>query len=185
MPPDARNPPRGTSRPPAAKLCAPPRIGIATAKSTISSLAVVKLVVGLETAHRQHVFQHGAQLRLTPAAARLDVAEQALDVADLRRHRLDIAQRLLHRRELIDDAREALLHLLFDRRMELLIHHRLHLGQPLLVALTQVSVSCFSALSRSVVSCRSSVAPMRRCSSTADRPAERPSTCRDGRSLRP
>jgi hypothetical protein len=97
----------------------------------------VQLVVGLETAHRQHILEHRAELRLAPAAARLHVAEQTLDVADLRRHRLDIAERLLHGRELIDDAREALLHLLLDRGMKLLVYHRLHLGEPLLVAFPQ------------------------------------------------
>ena len=95
----------------------------------------MQLVVGLEAAHRQHILEHRAQLRLAPAAARLDVAEQALDVADLRRYRLDIAERLLHRRELIDDTGETLLHLLFDCRMELLVHHRLHLGETALIRL--------------------------------------------------
>jgi len=98
---------------------------------------VSQFAIGLEAAHGQDVFEHGAQLRFAPAAARLHIGEQTLDVPDLRRDGLDIAERLLHRRELIDNAGEALLHLLLDRRMQLLVHRCLHLGQALLVAFAQ------------------------------------------------
>ena len=97
------------------------------------------LAVGLVGAGRQDVVEHRAHLRLAPAAARLHVGEQPLDVADLRGDRLHVAHRLLHRGELVDHPVEALVHLLLDRGVELFVHGLLDFGELRLVALAHLA----------------------------------------------
>ena len=69
------------------------------------------------------------ELGLAPAAARLHVGEERLDVADLRGDRLHVAHRLLHGGELVDHALEARLHLLLDGCVQLLVDGLLDLGE--------------------------------------------------------
>ena len=78
-------------------------------------------------------------MRLAPAAPRLDVAEQALEVADLGGDALHLSHRLLHLRELVRDAGEALRHLLLHRLVELLIHRPADLGEAERALLAQLA----------------------------------------------
>ncbi len=96
-----------------------------------------QLAVGFVRAGRKDIVQHGAYLRFAPAAAGFHIGEQPLDIADLRSDRLHVAHRLLHGCELVDDAIEALVHLLFDRGMKLFVYGLLNLGQLGFVAFTQ------------------------------------------------
>ena len=92
-------------------------------------------------------------LRLAPSAAGLDVAEQPLDVADLRGHRLDVAHRLLHRGELVDDTVEALAHLLLDGGVQLLVYGLVDFGELRLVALAQFAQLEFQELANGLELC--------------------------------
>ena len=108
-----------------------------TANSTTSSLSGRTFLLVSYAPGRQDVVEHCLDLRLAPSAAGLDVAEQPLDVADLRGHRLDVAHGLLHRGELVDDAVEAFAHLLLDGGVKLLVYGLVDVGELRLVALTQ------------------------------------------------
>ena len=110
-----------------------------TANSTASLLSGTHLAVGLVLAGRQDVVQHRAHLCLAPAAARLHVGEQPLDVADLRGDRLHVAHRLLHRGELVDHPVEALVHLLLHRGVELLVHRLLDFRELRLIAVAHLA----------------------------------------------
>jgi hypothetical protein len=112
-------------------------MGISTAKSTISLLSSRK--VGLVAAGGEDVVEHGADLRLAPAAAGFYVGKQALDVADLGGDRLHVAHGFLHRGELVDDAGETGGHLLLDRLVQLLVHGLFDLGELGVVGLAQLA----------------------------------------------
>ena len=90
--------------------------------------ALPQPAIGLVAA-RQHVVEQDAQLRLAPAAPRLDAAEQALEVADLGGDALDLRHRFLHLRELVGDAGEDLRHLPLDRLVKLLVHRPADRGE--------------------------------------------------------
>ena len=88
---------------------------------------------------RQDLAQQGAQLHLGPRAARLDVGEHALEVADPGRQALHLAEALLHGLELVADQLERLAETLLERDVELLVHGLAHLFELLLVAVLQLA----------------------------------------------
>ena len=93
--------------------------------------ALDQLAVRLPATLREHVLQQRAQMHLAPGAALLDVGEDALEVADLRRDGLDVGHRLLHLAELVDHALEAAGHLLLDRRRQRFADGVLDRSEPL------------------------------------------------------
>jgi len=90
-----------------------------------------QLAVGLVGARGQHVVQQRPQVHLPPAAARLHVGEDALEVADLRRHGLNVGDGLLHLGELVHHALEAAVDAAFDRLLQSLADAALDVGQAL------------------------------------------------------
>ena len=94
--------------------------------------------VALELAGRQDLLEQRAQLDLGPGAARLDVGEHALEVADAGGQGLHLAQPLLHRLELVADQLEGLAETLLERGLQLLVHRGAHLLELLLVARLQL-----------------------------------------------
>ena len=90
--------------------------------------------VALELRRREDLLEERAQLDLGPGAARLDVGEHALEVADAGREALHLPQPLLHRLELVADELERLAEALLERGLELLVDGDAHLLELLLVA---------------------------------------------------
>ena len=90
--------------------------------------------VALELRRREDLLEQRAQLDLGPGAARLDVGEHALEVADAGREALHLPQPLLHRLELVADELERLAEALLERGLELLVDGDAHLLELLLVA---------------------------------------------------
>ena len=94
--------------------------------------------VALELAGREDLLEQRAQLDLGPGAARLDVGEHALEVADAGGQGLHLPQPLLHRLELVADELERLAEALLERGLELLVDGGAHLLELLLVARLQL-----------------------------------------------
>ena len=88
-------------------------------------------------AGRQHVGEQRTELHLAPCAARLDVGQYALQVADTRGERLHFAKSLVDLLEALGHLLERCTEPLLERRLQLLIHGRAHLLELLRVIGTQ------------------------------------------------
>ena len=75
----------------------------------------------------KHLLQQGAQLCLAEHTARLDVAEQVLEVAHALGQRLHLAQALVHHLQPVGHLAEALAQALVQRGLELFVHSLAHL----------------------------------------------------------
>ena len=89
-----------------------------------------------------------AQLDLGPGAARLDVGEHALEVADAGGQALHLPEALLHGLELVADQLERLAEALLECGLELLVHRLAHLLELLLVARPAARARCASMVVR-------------------------------------
>ena len=99
------------------------------ANGEIDALAAVRARrdIRRELVGRQHLLEQRGQLHLAPGAARLDVGQHALEVADAGRQRLHLAQAAMHLLEPLADQLERFAEALFERGVQLFVDGAAHL----------------------------------------------------------
>ena len=113
------------------------------ANSTRVVGALARRDVGGVLLRREHLLEQGAELDLAPRAARLDVGQHALEIADARGQRLHLAQAAMHLLEPLAHHLERLGEALLQRGVEFLVHrlaHLLQLGGVVLLQLLQLAL---------------------------------------------
>ena len=82
--------------------------------------------VGLVLARREHLLEQRAELDLAPRAARLDVGQHLLEVADAGGERPHLAQAAMHLLQPLADGPERLAQARLERRLQPLVHRGPH-----------------------------------------------------------
>jgi hypothetical protein len=150
------------------------------AKSTRSLLPGTRRHVGCKLVGRQQLFEQGRQLDFAPGAARLDIGQHALEVADTGRQRLHFTETAMDLLQAIADQLERFAQTLLQRRMQLLVDRPPHLFQ--LVGVVGLD-GRQPPLDGSVSGVRNARRARAKNGSARGRrlPAARPAACRTGR----